>query len=220
MELRDAIFSGKFSSETVLGNRYLLVVSDKTYADIASKAENNGTIHNINVKNWRKTGGVFDRLNQLIDSSNPLSKHFNLTGSYVGYNLMKRLYSTFVFVTNFISILFFAASILILLFRQYENVDKIAKKYTQLRKIGMTKGEFKKFISSQTRFIFIVPLIFGLFIGVCLMLIIQSFMGGRDLYAEFWRVSSIVAALYITLQMIFCKVVNEAFYKRVILPTK
>jgi putative ABC transport system permease protein len=217
LKIAETIINNKFSSEMVLGNRYMLVVSDKTYADIASVSGGyNGNIHSINVENWRKTGGVFDRLSQIRDSSKPLSEHFTLAGSYVGYRLMKRLYSTFVFITNFISILFFAASILILLFRQYENVDKMAQKYSQLRKIGMTKGEFKRFIGTQSRFVFIVPLIFGLFIGACMQLIMQSIVGGNDFYAVFWKVSSKVAVVYIVLQMIFCKVVTNAYFKRII----
>jgi len=217
LKISETIFGLKFSTEIVLGNRYMLVVADKTYADIASvSGAYNGTIHSINVGNWRKTGDIFDKLSQLRDSSNPLSEHFTLAGSYIGFRLMKRLYSTFVFVTNFISILFFAASILILLFRQYENVDKMAKKYSQLRKIGMTKSEFRRFIGSQTRFIFIVPLIFGLFTGACMQLIMQSMVGGNGFYSDFWRVSSKVAALYIVLQMIFSKAVTNAYFKRII----
>lgn len=217
IKLSGTVINNRFNSEIVLKNRYLLVVSDKTYVEIASNAAGNiGTIHNISVENWRKTGKIFDRLNELRDSNNSLSEHFNLAGNYLGYNLMKRVYSTFVFVMNFISILFFAASILILLFRQYENVDKMAKKYLQLRKIGITKGEFRKFIGSQTRFVFIVPLIFGLFIGACMQLIMQSLVGGNDFYADFWKTNGIVAILYIVLQMIFCKAVTAAYFKRVI----
>jgi hypothetical protein len=216
IKMSGTIITNKFSTEIVVGNRYMLVVSDETYANIAQAAENTGTIHTINVENWRKTGVVFDRLSKLRNNSNLLAKHFTLTGSYTGLQLMKRLYSTFVFVTNFISILFFAASILILLFRQYENVDKMAKKYSQLRKIGITKGEFKRFVASQTRFIFIVPLLFGLYVGACMMLIMQSIMGGNDFYADFWRVSGIVAALYISLQMLFCKTVTNGYFRRII----
>jgi hypothetical protein len=216
IKLSGTLINNKFSSEIVLKNRYILVVSDKTYADIASEAQVSGTIHTLNVENWRKTEEVFDRLDQLRDSSNMLSDHFNLAGSYLGYKLMKKLYSTFVFVMSFISILFFAASILILLFRQYENVDNMAKKYSQLRKIGITKGEFKIFISSQTRFIFIVPLIFGLFLGACMQLIMQSIMGGNNLYAEFWKTSGLFALLYIALQLIFYKAVSNAYFRRII----
>lgn len=217
LKLSGTIFNNKLRTDIVLENRYLLVVSDKTYAEIAlAAAESTGTIHNINVENWRKTEGVIDKLNQIRESNHPLSNHFTLTGSYVGYELMKRLYSTFVFVTNFISILFFAASILILLFRQYENVDKMVKKYSQLRKIGITKDEFKSFIGAQTRFIFTVPLIFGLFIGACMQLIMQSIMGGNDLYSDFWRVSSIVSVLYIALQVIFCKAVTEEYWRKLL----
>ena len=216
LKLSKTITSNKFSSEIVVENRYLLVVSEKTFIEIKKNAQNNGTIHNINVENWRKTGAVFDSLNQLRNSGNSLSKHFNLAGNYLGYKLMKKLYSTFVFVMSFISILFFAASILILLFRQYENVDKMAKKYSQLRKIGLTRGEFKKFVGSQTKFIFVTPLISGLFIGACLQLIMQSIAGGNEFYADFWKTNVIVATIYILLQIISCKLVTSAYLKRII----
>ena len=216
LKLLETIISNKFSTEIVIGNRYLMVVSDKTFIDLEKNALNNGTIHSIDVENWRKTGTVFDSLNRLRNSSNSLSNHFTLAGSYATFKLMKELYSTFVFVMIFISILFFAASILILLFRQYENVDKMAKKYSQLRKIGLTRGEFKKFVGSQTKFVFITPLIFGLFIGACLQLIMQSLSGGNDFYADFWKTNVIVAAIYILLQIISCKAVISAYFKRII----
>ncbi len=163
-----------------------------------------------------KTGPVFDRLNGIRDNSNPLSQHFTVFGDYAGYTLMRHLYSNFVFVTNFISILFFASSILILLFRQYESTDKMAKKYSQLRKIGVMRKEFRKFIHTQTGFLFIIPLILGLFMGACLMLIIQSIMGGNDLYKEFWSASAKIAAVYIVLQLIFSRAVSENYYKGII----
>lgn len=215
--LREPVINKNFRTEIVLGNRYILIVGDKTYQKLSETGKQlNGIIHEIRVENWRKSGPVFDRLNEFRDSCNALSQHFNITGNYTGYVLMKQLYSTFVFVTNFISILFFAATILILLFRQYESIDKMSKKYSQLRKLGMMRREFRKFIAAQTRFLFVVPLVFGLFMGTCLMLIIQSIMGGNDLYGEFWSASIKIAAIYIVFQLIFCRAVAEAYFKRII----
>lgn len=216
IELKGTIINKSFRTEIVLGNRFILVLGDKLYEELAAGSQFNGIIHDIHVDEWRKTGMVFDRLSELRDNVNPLSQHFTLAGNYPGYILMKRLYSTFVFVTNFISLLFFSASILILLFRQYEGTDKMARKYSQLRKLGMTRGEFRKFVGIQNGFIFIVPLVFGLLMGACLMLIIQSIMGGNDLYGEFWSVSAKVAILYAILQIVFCKVVAEGYFKRII----
>ncbi len=215
--IKGTIFNNRFSSEIVIGNRYILVVDDSEYNKFYnSNKAYRGTINDIRVDNWRKTKMVFDKLNELRDKSNPLAKHFMVFGDYAGYDLMRHLYSTFVFVTNFISILFFAATILILLFRQYENTDKMAKKYSQLRKLGVIRKEFKRFVNTQTGFLFIIPLILGLFMGVCLMLIIQSIMGGNDLYKEFWSASVKIAGIYIVLQLIFCKVVSDNYYRRII----
>ncbi|EMS69723.1 ABC transporter permease [Ruminiclostridium cellobioparum] len=215
--MKGTVTNHNFSSEIVLGNRYILVVADENYRELeSSNKEFNGIIHDIRVDKWKKTGPVFDRLNGIRDNSNPLSQHFTVFGDYAGYTLMRHLYSNFVFVTNFISILFFASSILILLFRQYESTDKMAKKYSQLRKIGVMRKEFRKFIHTQTGFLFIIPLILGLFMGACLMLIIQSIMGGNDLYKEFWSASAKIAAVYIVLQLIFSRAVSENYYKGII----
>lgn len=215
--MKGTVTNHNFSSEIVLGNRYILVVADENYKELeSSNKEFNGIIHDIRVDKWKKTGPVFDRLNGIRDNSNPLSQHFTVFGDYAGYTLMRHLYSNFVFVTNFISILFFASSILILLFRQYESTDKMAKKYSQLRKIGVMRKEFRKFIHTQTGFLFIIPLILGLFMGACLMLIIQSIMGGNDLYKEFWSASAKIAAVYIVLQLIFSRAVSENYYKGII----
>ncbi len=215
--MKGTVINKSFSSEIVLANRYLLVVDDAVYKELEGSGNNlNGTIHDIRVDKWRKTESVFKKLNELRDNSNPLAQHFNVFGDYAAYSLMKHIYSTFVFVTNFISILFFAATILILLFRQYENTDKMAKKYSQLRKLGILRKEFRAFIKTQTGFLFYVPLILGLFMGACLMLIIQSIMGGNDLYKEFWNASLKVAVVYIVLQLIFSRIVSESYFKRII----
>lgn len=218
LSLKGTITNKSFSTEIVLLNRYMLVVEDNLYKKLSeSNKAYDGIIHDIRVNNWRKTEVVFDRLNELRDDSNPLVQHFTIAGDYAGYVLMKHLYSTFVFVTNFISILFFAATVLILLFRQYENIEKMARKYSQLRKLGMLRNEFKTFINVQNGFLFVVPLIFGLFMGACMMLIIQSIMGGNDLLKEFWSVSLKIALVYIVLQLVFCKAVSENFFKRIII---
>jgi|GEM_PF-3434054 len=216
--IKGTIINNNFNSEIVLLNRYLLIVDDKDYAEFEGGSnEFNGTIHDIEVDKWRKTDWVFQKLNEARDINNPLTRHFIVYGSYARYSLMKHLYSTFVFVTNFISILFFAATILILLFRQYENTDKMARKYTQLRKLGITRKEFSKFIKTQTGFQFYVPLIMGLFMGACLMLIIQSIMGGNDLYKEFWSASAKIAVVYILLQVVFSRIVSESYFRKVII---
>ena len=216
IQITGTIINKNFRNEIVIGNRIILVLGDGTYAELAAGGGSNGIIHDIRVDDWRKTGVVFERLEELRAGDNPLLQHFTIAGNYSGYVLMKRLYSTFVFVTNFISLLFFSASILILLFRQFEGIDKMAQKYSQLRKLGMTRREFRKYLGVQNGFIFIVPLVFGLFLGACLMLIIQSIMGGNDLYGEFWRVSAKVALLYVLLQLIFCKAVGEGYFKKII----
>lgn len=217
LDLKGNKINSGFKSEIVFGNRFILIVADALYEELAgSDSRLNGIIHHLRVDSWRKTGTVFDKLNSMREDGNPLEQHFIIAGDYASYVLMKHLYSTIVFIESFISILFFAATVLILLFRQYEGTEKMAGKYSQLRKLGLLRKEFKKFINAQTRYLFVVPLVFGLFVGACMMLIIQSLMGGNDLYGEFWSVSIKVAALYILLQLVFCKAVSENYTKRII----
>ena len=213
------IINNKFFHRLLTRKGYFMVVTDNTYKSIESKglALDRGVIHYLMLDDWRKSKNVY---NELVkeNGSNPMSNYLGVTGKYDNYTTCVKLYSIFIFVFNFMSILFFAASILILLFKQYENIDKMARKYMQLRKIGITKAEFKKFVNSQSRFVFFIPIIFGFFMGSCLMLIMQSLMGGggMDLYAAFWKASIKVMIVYLVFQILFYKVVTQAYYRRIL----
>ncbi len=55
--MKGTVTNHNFSSEIVLGNRYILVVADENYKELeSSNKEFNGIIHDIRVDKWKKQG--------------------------------------------------------------------------------------------------------------------------------------------------------------------
>lgn len=204
-------------------NKFTIILNDEDYNNLEAVVpqEMIGTIHRLNFNDWRSTKDLFNKVTQLSKSSKEMAgktgieNALNISGKYYGYLVMKKLYSIFIFVFMFLTLLFFVASVLILFLRQFETLERVKRKYNQLRKIGITKLEFRKGILQEMRIIFLTPVVFGIILGYSYMLITESMVGGGSLVKEFMKNAVIITSVYIVFQIIACEWSGRRFLNRV-----
>lgn len=204
-------------------NKFTIILNDEDYNNLEAVVprEMIGTIHRLNFNDWRSTKDLFNKVTQLSKSGKEMAgktgieNALNISGKYYGYLVMKKLYSIFIFVFMFLTLLFFVASVLILFLRQFEALERVKRKYNQLRKIGITKLEFRKCILQEMRIIFLTPVVFGIILGYSYMLITESMVGGGSLVKEFMKNTVIITSVYIVFQIIACEWSGRRFLNRV-----
>lgn len=182
-----------------------------------------GTIYRYKFKDdWRKTKALYNKMTVMSKTGKNavnktgLANTLNISGRYGSYLFMKKLYSIFIFVFIFLSLLFYVASVLMLFLRQFESLDRTKRKYNQLRKIGITKKEFGKGVLGETRIIFLTPVVFGIILAYSFMLITESMVGGASFVKVFMRNTVILTCIYILLQFFACELSGRRFLNRVI----
>lgn len=203
--------------------KFTVILNDEDYnmlETLLPKAME-GEIHKYKFNDWRKTKNLLSEVTELSKSSKNINAKtgiedaFNVSGSYFQYEMMKKLYSMFIFIFVFLSLLFYVASVLMLFLRQFEALERTKRKYIQLRKIGITKIEFGKAIRGEMRIIFLTPVVFGIILGYCLMLITEGMVGGGSLVKVFIKNAVILTCFYALLQIIACEWTGRIFLNRV-----
>lgn len=208
---------------TYLQFKFTLILNDEDYSnlEVLSPQAMVGTVHKLKFSDWRSTKGLSSKLTELSNSSKNITGKtgieaaFNISGNYYGYEAMKKLYSIFIFIFMFLALLFYIASVLMLFLRQFEALERMKRKYNQLRKIGITKKEFGKGIIGETRMIFLTPVFFGIILGYSLMLITEAMVGGGSLVKVFMSNTVVLTAVYIVLQIIACEWAGRRFLNKV-----
>lgn len=203
--------------------KFTMILNDEDYNRLQTLLPKTmeGEIHKYNFGDWRKTKNLLYDVSKLSQSSKNIKGKtgiedaFNVSGNYYQYEMMKKLYSMFIFIFMFLSILFYVASVLMLFLRQFEALERTKRKYIQLRKIGITRKEFGKTILGEMRIIFLTPVVFGIILGYCLMLITEGMVGGGSLVKVFMKNTVILTSIYILLQMTACEWSGRVFLNRV-----
>lgn len=193
---------------------FTLILNDEDYLQLQKSLPQNmaGIINKYKFSDWRNTRNIIDKVSVLAGKA---GSPFSVTGRYYRNQFNKKLFSMNIFIFVFLSLLFYIASVLMLFLRQFESLDRVKKKYNQLRKIGITDKEFGKSILGETRIIFLTPVFFGIILGYSFMLIVESMVGGADFVSEFMKNAAIMTAAYIILQIIACELSGRKFLNKV-----
>lgn len=202
---------------------FTLILNDEDYLQLQKSLPQNmaGIINKYKFSDWRNTKNIIDKVSALSEKAgspageSAFGKALSVTGRYYRNQFNKKLSSMNIFIFVFLSFLFYIASVLMLFLRQFESLDRVKKKYNQLRKIGITDKEFGKSILGETRIIFLTPVFFGIILGYSFMLIVESMVGGADFVSEFMKNAAIMTAAYIILQIIACELSGRKFLNKV-----
>lgn len=132
-------------------------------------------VHLINMENWKKSKKEIEQLSNVFSAFNKktpkiTAKHvvgsseeefFEVESKSIALKRIKNNYGLQFFVTTFLSILFFIGAFILLYLNLFSEVDKQKKIYIKLFKIGITKKELIKMISSEMKLIYFLPTVIG-----------------------------------------------------------
>ncbi|PGL71014.1 ABC transporter permease [Bacillus sp. AFS055030] len=109
----------------------------------------------FNVKDWTDTYTIYDKFEKNFGNN---TNSLFLSKSHI-YETEKRAYGTIMFLSFFLSIIFFVATGSFIYNKYYMDEESDKQKYKQLHKIGVSFKEMKKIISIEIGVMFLLPYI-------------------------------------------------------------
>ncbi len=175
------------------------------------------TIHLINVANWEETGEVVGELQVRFTAFNektpPIIDEdvegisekdlFRIVSKVEGYNRNKTTNGTLIFVTTFLSVLFFFGSFVLLYLNLFSNIDNERVKFKKLNRIGVTTIELKRMISNELTPIFFAPTIIGTFLAFLFIIAMSTDIGGVVQNPNVLFYFLVVSGIYLVIQIGF-----------------
>ena len=127
------------------------------------------------------------------------------------------LYGGIFFLGVILSIIFVAAAMLIIYYKQLTEGFEDRSRFETMRKIGMTKQEIRKSINSQMLTVFFFPLLLALLHLVFAFPLIQRLLLTFNLSNEplFLRVAATAGAFVTVLYAVVYRVTSNTYYKLV-----
>lgn len=200
------------AGKTPFPSNSVVIVSDEDYdsvmADITD--HNIAYYHLINYKDWRKCKGLFTSLKDAFGNNG--LKVGNIIDTYES---LKGGYSTFLFITTVMGIMFFVAGGSVLYFKQFTELTEVKITFRKLFKIGITDKEMKGVIGKELCVIFFLPLVFGAFLGISLMYLTTYIMGGGFLIKEFMSNAIKVVIIYFIFQGAFYLITRNKYIQEI-----
>lgn len=140
-------------------NDTIFLVSNSEFQELKKNPGGfEGTIHLINVANWKESGDTVDKLKKSLKTEErayPFYFKIELN------NINKMVNGMPLFVTIFASVVFFLGSCILLYLNLFSRIDEEKAKYTKLHHIGITAENVKQIISREITTLFFVPTIVG-----------------------------------------------------------
>lgn len=153
----------KAINESVINLNYktpnVIVVSDEEYSQLNKSIPENEKVvyYSYNFRNWKQSINTVNEIAEFIDEKDMEARHFKERVTH--YNAVMEQTTLFLFIGAFIAILFFIATGSIIYFKLFNEIQKDKQEFISLKKIGMTDGEMKKIINTQTLLVFFLPFI-------------------------------------------------------------
>jgi len=189
-------------------NAYLFVVDDEQFASMSKqvKDEDKLTYYSFDIKNW-----------QSIEES--LGEKLKLAagkGEYYAYlvDVYKngvQLASLTMFVGLFVSVLFFVASGSLLYFKMFTELGEDQRQFAALARIGMSRQEISRTVTSQIGILFFVPCLIGIVHTAFAMKAL-----GNVLNVNTVVYGAIVIAIYIAMQLIYFMFARRSYMKKLL----
>lgn len=210
---------GKWIVElTTFPSASAFIINEEDYRNIYSEVTNDGTelsqvgyFHLIDFKNWKKEQKAVDAITALV-SDEELPVNSVLTT----YQDLKKGYSVFFFVSTVLGILFFVSGGGVLYFKQFTELNEARRTFRKLFKIGITQKEMNRVIGNELRIVYFLPLIFGTFLALGLIIIMTYVVGGDYVIKEFMKNTWFVVALYFVSQNLFYFITKRKYVSEII----
>jgi len=189
-----------------------------------------GKIQLFNFKDWRKTKGIVNKLREEIIACNGnkpyagaskyygMSDYYNCYSKIELYNYNKQGGGIAFFLSAFIGVFFFIATLIILFLRLYSEIEDEKRKYIKLFKIGITEQEIKNNIARELRVLFFVPPVIGIVIGTLYLCNYSSADRGvaSGVFYIVLLCDLIMSTAYLVLQSIYYYIAKKRYCDEII----
>lgn len=186
----------------------IAVVSDVDFErfKVNTPQEEQIMYYGYNVKDWQKSADAVREISSIV----PKNDNIYFTEKLVLFAETMRTTSLFLFIGTFISILFFIATGSIIYFKMFNEIQKDRQEFISLRKIGMTDGETRRIVSTQTFIVFFLPFIVT-FSHASFALIALSNLLGDNITIYFLT----IAIIYLAFQTFYYLFAKTMYIKQI-----
>lgn len=127
-----------------------------------------------------------------------------ISSFYPDYSQGKGIEGTLKFIAFFTSLIFVISSLSVIYFKLIMEADEEVKRYSIMRKIGLSLNKVKKCVSKQTLTLFSVPLLLG---------VVHSIAALSILISQIIEVVLIVVLAFILIYGAFCSMTSRSYFK-------
>lgn len=133
------------------------IVSDADFERLKANTPEKEQImyYGYSINDWQKSANAVSEIASMV----PKNENILFSEKITDFADIMQTTSLFLFIGTFISILFFIATGSIIYFKMFNEIQKDRQEFISLKKMGMTDGEMKKIISTQSFIVFFLPFI-------------------------------------------------------------
>lgn len=133
----------------------ITVVSDNDFKRLANATLDREKVvyYGYQINDWQRATTAVQEIKQGV----PEQQHQFFTERITGFTEFMQTMSLILFIGVFIGVLFFIATGSIIYFKMFNEIQRDSQEFLALKKIGMTNGEMKKIVSTQSFIVFFLP---------------------------------------------------------------
>ena len=188
----------------------VVVVNDKTLNTL-NERENFNIIkdYSYNINNWQNESEVSNYLKSKL-----VRDHVYKFGFFSANNILnieKMVKNLTLYIGFFISIIFVIAALSIIYFRLITDIERERIKFKGIIKLGLSKKELSKIISTQNFILMFVPFIISTIITFIVMLILSANFSGSYIKAGVG-----CSLIFLVIEIIGYTIVNTKYQKSIL----
>lgn len=185
---------------------YSFIVDDEQFDYLAKQIDDadKSVYYSYMLKNWRSIDASFgEKLSQVAGTGEVYT--------YVvdDYRNIKQVSSLIMFVSLFVSVLFFIASGSMLYFKLFTELGEDRRQFAALARLGMSHSEVSQTVTSQIGILFIVPCVIGIIHTIFAMKAL-----GNAMKTNVFGYVMIVAAIYFVMQFFYFLFARRSYMKK------
>lgn len=181
-----------------------IVVNDEDFKKLSQNAASSEKImyYGYNIKNNMKASNAVKEIKNLVTKG---QENYFIERVISAAALLQVL-SVLLFIGTFVSIIFFIATGSILYFKMFNEIQKDKQEFIALRKLGITRDEIKKVVSTQSLTIFFLPFIIAM---------IHAAFAVKSLGLLYTSYFAVISGIYLLLQCVYYFLAKWMYTKQI-----
>ncbi|RAV20219.1 ABC transporter permease [Paenibacillus contaminans] len=187
----------------------LLVVDDEQYKAIMQGVpeDKQVAVYGFELQKWESAGETAAKIAALVPEK---QNHF-FENRVASYKETMQLASLTLFIGLFVSFLFFIASGSMIYFKLFTELEEDREQFRALTRIGMTKQEISKTVTTQIAIVFYVPCVVGI---VHTMFAMKAL--GNLLFTSAMLYALVVIGIYIVMQSVYFLAARRSYLNKIV----